>query len=279
MRILVLGANGMAGYGILSSLRKYSSHKIYGSVRRSSGVCGPDIICDLSASDLKKIDSTILDLKIDCVINCIGLIKQKYYSNIDFIHINSVFPHQLSQICAKYNTRLIHLSTDCVFDGSKGNYIETDDPTASDIYGQSKYCGEIEYNNTITIRTSIIGKELNSHNSLIEWFLANQNVSIKGYTNAIFSGFPTITLGNIIKDHILENKTLNGIYHISSDPISKYDLLQIVARYFNKASVIEPDNSVWCNRSLNCNKFKSITGFKSNSWESMILDMYNDWNI
>lgn len=277
MRILVLGANGMAGYGILTALQRYSKYTTYGTIRQNHILGNYNIIPSISANDIKKIELAISDLKINCVINCIGLIKQKKYSNIDYININSIFPHKLAQICGNHKARLIHLSTDCVFDGSKGNYNEGDNPTATDIYGQSKYCGEVISDNSICIRTSIIGQELNSQNSLVEWFLNNKNVYVNGYTNAIFSGFPTIILGNIIGDYIIENKDLSGLYNISSDPISKYQLLNIIANQFKKNILIKPDNSIVCDRSLNCAKFKSVTGFKTQNWESMIAYMYANW--
>lgn len=279
MNILILGANGMAGYGILGILKKSNKYNVYGTTRNK--IISDNIITNVDADDLSKIESIIDDLRINCIINCIGLIKQKsYHTNLDFIRINSIFPHLLANICNKHRARLIHLSTDCVFDGSVGNYKETDTVSPKDIYSESKYCGEVYYDNTITIRTSIIGREIQSTKySLVEWLLNNDAQSIKGYKNVIFSGFPVTVLAHIIKDHIIENTNLSGLYHIASEPITKYDLLNLISNQFHKNISIELDDKVWCNRSLNCDKFKSITQFKSQEWESMILDMYNDWNI
>jgi dTDP-4-dehydrorhamnose reductase len=209
------------------------------------------------------------------IINCIGKIKQSQITapQEDFLIVNGLFPHLLEIVCCQYKSRLIQFSTDCVFSGSRGLYTELDKPDAHDIYGVSKKIGEIAGNeDVITIRTSIIGHELGSHHSLLEWFLT-QSKQIEGYTNAVFSGFPAIIIAEILYKHILRNKELYGLYHISSDPISKYELLKLISKEYKKDLIIRPNNYLKIDRSLSSDKFKNKTGFMPKSWEQMINEM------
>lgn len=278
MKILVLGSDGMAGYGIFNTLKKYEEYIVYGTTRNIS-CYDSNIITGIDAKEISQIEKIIDDNEIDYVINCIGIIKQKQYANIDFITINSVFPHKLASICIKYHTKLIHLSTDCVFDGSKGDYKEHDSASPTDIYSESKYCGEIFEQNSICIRTSIIGQEPRKNKyGLVEWFLSHdKNSHVFGYKNAIFSGLPTVVLADIIHRYVLKNNKLSGLYHIASEPISKYDLLILIAKYFHKQTSIIPNEIIRCNRSLSYSKFQNITGYVSDPWEKMIKTMYNNW--
>ena len=187
--------------------------------------------------------------------------------------VNSFFPRYLSYLSAKYNFRFIHISTDCVFSGKDRNYTEKHTPDADDYYGISKFLGENIFRNNVIIRTSFIGHNLNSKKSLLEWFL-NKSGSIKGYNKSIFSGFPTYELVKIIYKYFLKNKNLNGLYHISSKPISKYELLSIISKIYKKKIKIVKDKKIDINRSLNSKKFKSVTKFKPRSWKNMIKDMY-----
>ena len=169
--------------------------------------------------------------------------------------------------------RLIHMSTDCVFSGSVGMYTESTFPDANDLYGRSKYLGEVDYLNAITLRTSIIGHELSGSKSLVCWFLSQMG-SVKGFKKAIFSGLPTIEIAKVIRENVLPNTSLRGTYHLSVDPINKYDLLKLIARQYEKEIDIIPDESYVIDRSLNSERFRLATGFKPKPWPQLIKEMY-----
>tara|TARA_Y100001968_G_scaffold100812_1_gene90742 strand:- start:16078 stop:16959 length:882 start_codon:yes stop_codon:yes gene_type:complete len=282
-RILILGASGMLGHTIfkyfsikdafvtLGTYRKSQQVKLFPEVLKKRLQLIPDI------SDEIFLKEAINDFHPDIVINCVGIVKQlsTIYTPVDFININSLFPHKLSLLCQATNTKLIHFSTDCVFSGDKGMYKESDVPDARDIYGRSKLLGEVSNEDAITIRTSIIGHELLTSHSLINWFL-NEKKSIKGYKKAIFSGLPTTEIAQILETYIIYNSSLKGLYHLSSDPINKFDLLSLVAKTYKKEITIEPDSSVKINRSLDSSVFRKQTGFKPKSWVDLIQEMY-DW--
>lgn len=211
----------------------------------------------------------------DVIINCIGLIKQLDTANdpLHAVPINTLLPHQLSAMCKNIGARLIHISTDCVFSGKKGNYLESDFADAYDLYGRSKFLGEVHSSHAVTLRTSIIGHELTSKKSLICWFL-DQHDTVKGFTNAIFSGLPTLELANIVHKVVLPHKTLSGLYHVATTPINKFDLLNLVAKAYSKNIVIVPDNSIAIDRSLNAQRFAEATGYVAPQWELLIQKMH-----
>jgi dTDP-4-dehydrorhamnose reductase len=235
-------------------------------------------IQELDVDNIHLIEENVINLKPEIIINAIGIIKQLPNSKnvISTLTINSIFPHHLAELAKKYNAYLLQISTDCVFSGSKGNYTEEDIPDAQDLYGKSKNLGEVIADNCLTIRTSIIGRELNTKHSLLEWFLNNPEKKIKGYNNAIFSGFPTIILAEIIGNLITRNKRLEGLYHISSEPIDKFNLLRLVKEKYKVDIEIEPFGDFKIDRSLNSDKFRKETGFKPLGWEKMIEVMAED---
>ncbi len=231
MKVLVIGATGMLGYSIFSNLSESSNLDVYGTVRSIYGLekFFPSIdklISNVDVTDLKSLEIAISALKPDVVINCIGLIKQYDVSkrHIEAININALLPHKIAQLCDTFEARLIHFSTDCVFDGKTGNYVESDLPTATDLYGKSKCLGEVDYGKHVTLRTSIIGHELKSSVSLVDWFLSQKD-TVKGFSKAVFSGLPTVYIAKILKDNVLPNSSLSGLYQLSVDPIDKYTLL------------------------------------------------------
>lgn len=169
---------------------------------------------------------------------------------------------------------MIHVSTDCVFSGAKGNYSESDPSDAEDLYGKSKYLGEIiDRVHVCTLRTSIIGHELGRSVALLEWFLSQTNM-VSGYNKVIFSGLPTVEIAKIIGDIILPDDTLHGLFNISSEPISKYDLLNIIKNVYKKNIHINMDNTIFCDRSLNSTKFQTRTGYRPPDWNILIQTMY-----
>ena len=233
--ILVLGASGMLGNTVVRFFSQDNHFTVKGTVRNSKSLAElPDairenIVSGVNANDLDSVIQVIQVEQPDIVVNCIGLVKQLSTANDPLIAlpINSLFPHQLAKICSDASARLVHISTDCVFSGDKGTYNETDVPDAIDLYGLSKRFGEVDYPHAITIRTSIIGHELSHARSLIDWFLS-QSISTRGFTKALFSGLPTIEIAKLIKDYVIPNPNLRGVYNVSANPISKFDLLCLV---------------------------------------------------
>lgn len=278
LKILIVGANGMVGNTFLRYLSGNKNYFVAGTVRKIDTL--KEIIKSNTFRLFDGIDATRLEsffpvfeiFNPDVVINCIGSIKQKNSSAIECIKINSLLPHYLLELSKKFKARFIHLSTDCVFSGLNGNYKETDFPDALDLYGRSKLLGEVNAPNSLTLRTSIIGHELNSNKSLLNWFLS-QNKSVKGYCKAIFSGLSAYEYARIISEFVISNHQLKGLFHISSRPISKYDLLKLIKKVYKTNLDIEPDKKIVINRSLDSSKFCKYTNYKPKSWNLMIEEM------
>ena len=283
--ILVLGASGMLGNAVLKFFAASKDYAVKGAVRSKSTVqLFPKNVRNLILSGLDIDDNDGLRRLIDeteseVVINCIGLVKQLSDSSDPLVAlpINSLLPHKLAQICNDSNARLIHISTDCVFSGSRGFYSEDDTPDSLDLYGVSKRLGEIDYPNSITLRTSIIGHELNGNRSLIDWFLLQEG-NIEGYTKAIFSGLPTNEMAKIIHDYVIPNNNLSGIYNISAEPISKYELLSLVAKIYGKSIKITKNDDFKIDRSLDSSRFRRLSGFNPLTWPELVTSMY-EFNI
>lgn len=229
-------------------------------------------------TDLTSVRYAIEAVKPDVVVNAVGVTKHLPASKsvVNTLLINSIFPHLLADLSTEFGFRLILISTDCVFDGKKGHYTEQDDANALDLYGRSKNLGEVSDANCLTLRTSIIGRELNTNHSLIEWFLSNHRGKVNGFVNAIYSGFPTVIFADIISNLITEHSDLNGLFHVSSEPIDKFRLLNLVNERFGTGVVIEPVEDFKVDRSLNSTIFRNATGFKPQTWEDMIERMASD---
>ncbi len=283
-KVLILGASGMLGHAVFKHFYNSNAYTVYGTVRNKNNNLGKyfdddefiHIIEGINADNFDSFMHAFEVAKPDIVINCIGIIKHlpEAKNYLKSINVNTFLPHRLAQLCAIAKARFIHVSTDCVFDGKQGDYKESDNSNAEDLYGKSKYLGEVDYPNAITIRTSIIGHELSSNISLIDWFLSQQN-SVNGYINAIYTGFPTYEIANIIEKQILPNKQLRGLYHVSSDPINKYDLLKLVANTYSKEIEIKPFSGFVLDRSLNSEKFRDELGFMPKSWQQLIIEMHD----
>ncbi len=273
----------MLGHKLVQILR----HKldVYSTFRNDFGKYEPFEIFEkhksienIDVENLTLVEDVIFNLKPDVIINAVGIIKQipSAKNVIKTLTINSIFPHRLAELANQIQARLITISTDCVFNGKKGKYIETDIPDAEDLYGKSKDLGEVTFDNCLTIRTSIIGRELFTAHSLIEWFLSNRGRTVKGYLNAVYSGFPTVILAEIIGDLIDNYPLLQGLYHISSEPINKYDLLNLVNEAYGAQIKIEPFEDFVIDRSLDSTRFREITGFQPLNWREMINKMASD---
>jgi dTDP-4-dehydrorhamnose reductase len=276
-KILIFGVNGMLGNAIFKYFSTKNKYDVIGISRKTItefNFLSDKIKVHADVTDYENLIQIFMENKPDIVINCIGIIKQSEISKnvLDTIPINSLFPHKLGFLCKLSNSRLIHFSTDCVFSGIKGNYNEFDNPDPIDLYGRSKLIGEVNEENTITLRTSIIGHELNTNKSLLNWFLSSKN-EIKGYKNAFFSGLTTLEVAKTLEKYIFPNPKLSGLYHLASDRISKYELLKIISQEYKHEINIIPDHNYFIDRSLNCDKLKIETGYEITSWTKQIKEM------
>ncbi len=281
MRILILGVTGMLGNTMFRLLSAVPDLDVYGSARTESAKNYFDdklrqkIISGVDVGHHDSLARVFGIVKPEVVINCIGLVKQDadVKNPLQAIPINSLLPHRLAALCKISGSRFVHISTDCVFSGKKGGYIETDFPDADDLYGRSKLLGEVDCADAITLRTSIIGHELSGHRSLIGWFLAQQG-QVKGYSNAIFSGLPTVELSRIVRDFVLPHTELRGVYHVAASPINKCELLGLIANVYGKTIEILPDVGLSIDRSLNADRFQRDTGYVAPPWKELIKRMY-----
>jgi len=257
----------------------------YGTVRGSPdsypwiAVLGLErLIGGVTADDVAGVDRAVDRVKPDAVVNCIGIVKQSAAAKdpIPSIRVNALFPHLLARVCAVHGARLIHVSTDCVFSGRKGSYREEDPSDAEDLYGRTKFLGEVSGEGCVTIRTSMIGRELISSHGLVEWFLAQRGKSVRGYRRAVFSGFTTSALSQVIGDIVIPRPELHGVWHVASKPISKFDLLSLIKDVYHLTTTIEPDDEVVCDRNLDGERFRQGTGFVPPTWQAMIEEMYHD---
>jgi dTDP-4-dehydrorhamnose reductase len=282
MKVLILGASGMLGSAMIRELSRDSQLQVWGSLRSDTdkAAFSPQIaerlISGVDVLDEDQLTEIFKQVAPQVVINCIGLIKhaQESQDSQMAMAINTLLPHQLAKLCLQYGARLIHFSTDCVFSGDRGNYRETDPPDAQDLYGRSKLLGEVDEPNALTIRTSIIGHELHGAQGLLEWFLSQGSVC-KGFTKAIFSGLPTPVLARLVHG-LLSMPDLTGVYHVSSEPISKYNLLKAIAAQYGKKIEIVPSEELVIDRSLDSERFSKQTGWVAPSWNAMIKTMYTD---
>ena len=281
MKILIVGANGMIGSAMIRVLSEQQDYEIFGTVRSKNSLdFFPHSIRSrlLTSVDLNCIDSlfgVLNKVMPDVVINCAGLTKHKQEGGIPLfsIPINALMPHRLAELCKLIHARFIHISTDCVFSGYKGNYSETDLPDAVDIYGKSKALGEVSDMNTITLRTSTIGHELDTKYGLLDWFLS-QEVMCSGYSRAIFSGLPSVVLAQVIRDVVIPNSTLSGLYQVGAGPIDKFNLLKLIANVYGKSVDIVEDDSFIIDRSFSSDKFYADTGYMAPEWAELVRVMH-----
>lgn len=282
-KVLILGITGMLGHTLFRDFSQHSGFAVTGTARRREGLDRyftpamlENVVPEVDAFRFETVRQVLETVRPDTVINCIGIIKQlkEAYDPVTSIAINALFPHQLAQACAATGSRVIHISTDCVFSGGRGHYTEEDPSDAGDLYGRTKFLGELHhYDHAVTLRTSIIGHELDSRYGLIEWFLAQQG-QVKGFTRAIYSGFPTAELAAIIARYVIPNQDLKGLYQVASQPIDKYTLLKQVAQEYGKQIVIHPEDQFFCDRSLNGRKFADATGYVAPNWPAMVEHMH-----
>lgn len=285
VKILVLGATGMLGSTIFQQLSNHRQHQVWGTIRNNYNLryfprnTHQNLISNLDILDHDALVHAFTKIKPDVVINCVGVIKQLAQAKnpLTTLPINAMLPHRLAALCELTKARLIHISTDCVFSGNQGMYVEDDTSDATDLYGKSKYIGELhDCPSAITLRTSIIGHELNSNYSLVNWFLSQKNSTL-GYDKAIFSGLTTLEFARVIHDFVIPNPTLSGLYHVAAQPINKFDLLSVIAEVYGKKIAISPDSTLVIDRSLNAKRFNQATNYTPPNWTTLITAMHNDY--
>jgi len=279
MKVLILGVTGMLGSEVFLHLKESSQYIVHGTVRKMLPAShlmkySDTIISGVEASNLKKIKQIIEEGKYNTVINCIGAIKQKSNNEdpINYLTYNAILPHELSKICDSCGSRLILISTDCVFSGKGSLYTEQDFADARDYYGVSKYLGEISNKkHVLTLRTSIIGHEISSSSSLLEWF-KSQTGTVDGYTNAYFSGLTTGFLSEVIGTLCIPDLDLYGLYHVASNRISKYELLCKLRDVYGLTVGIDKFEQFKIDRSLNCDSFGRRTGYRKKNWTDQLIN-------
>jgi dTDP-4-dehydrorhamnose reductase len=283
LKILVLGGNGMLGHAMLRDLTP--RHHVVATVRgrledyASSGLFQPETtVASVEATDWPRLAAVLREQAPDAVVNCVGVVKQRPEADaaVSTIEINGLLPHRLAELCHEIGARLVHLSTDCVFSGRRGGYRESDLPDPLDLYGRSKLVGEVSEPPGITLRTSIIGLELQRGSSLVEWFLARRG-TIRGFRRAIFSGFTTREMVRIVERVLVDGAVTSGVWHVAAAPISKHDLLVELARRIPRTDVeVVADDDFVCDRSLDGSAFEHATGYRPPTWADMLDELAAD---
>lgn len=282
MRVLVLGASGMIGHTVLRVLAATPDWSVHGTLRCAAARAAlpPDLPVrwhmGVDLRDEGQLIALFVEARPEVVINCAGLTKHQPDGRepLPALLMNAVLPQRLARLCRLAGARLVQISTDCVFSGRRGAYREDDPPDAEDIYGRTKALGEISGPGLLTLRTSTIGHEWQTRHGLLEWFLAQ--TECRGYTRARFSGLPTVTLAEVLRDQVLPNPALQGLYHVAGEPIDKDALLRLIAARYGLAVRITPDDSVAVDRTLDGTRFRAATGFTAPPWPELIAAMHAD---
>lgn len=284
--ILVLGGEGMLGHKMFQVLDRRFSDTVctvrgpfdasfYGRV----GLLRPEqVVAGVDALDLDGLMQLLAEREPEVVVNCIGIVKQREEAHVAIpsITINSLLPHRLAASAAAWAGRVIHFSTDCVFSGRRGAYVEDDLSDAEDLYGRSKYLGEVDAENALTLRTSIIGRELSRFQSLLEWFLAQRGKTVRGFTRHFWSGVSTNHLAVLVGDLVADHPRLSGVYQVSSGTVTKHDLLTLLRDAFDLDVEIVPDDREFCDRSLKGDRFREATMYVCPPWAEMAAEMAAD---
>jgi len=282
MKILILGGDGMIGHKMAQVL-SVQNHEIFISVRENKDLTLKRISPKAKVFFNDFLKDSILDfldkVNPDVIINAIGItIRRGAAENIsDIIYLNSLFPHQISSWALAFKKRLIHFSTDCVFSGSEGSYLEDATPNALDYYGKTKGLGEINSKSSLTIRSSMIGPELFNKTELFEWIINNKEKEINGFSRVMYSGVTTIYMARLVADLIDNHKNLCGIYNIASKPISKYELLHLINDNFDLGLIINDNKNVISNKILNASKIEKVIGLQPPSWDELIIELKKDY--
>ncbi|HEX5854167.1 MAG TPA: SDR family oxidoreductase [Thermoanaerobaculia bacterium] len=283
--VVVLGGTGMLGHRVLLALARAGVSTV--ATTRESRQRRPAwwddwlsdeaVVPEFDARDLRSVEALLSGLRPRVVVNCVGVVKQKSEAHDAEISIavNSLFPHAVARICRGWGGRLIHVSTDCVFAGDRGGYCEADRPDAPDLYGRSKALGEVVEGDALTIRTSIVGRQVTGSSSLLEWFLAEKGPEVKGYSGAFFSGVTTLELARVLTD-LAVRPALTGLYHVAGPRISKFDLLTLFRDAFRKDLTIVRDESIVLDRSLDGRRFEAAAPWRAPGWAQMVDELAAD---
>ncbi|WBB81584.1 SDR family oxidoreductase [Micromonospora sp. WMMD882] len=280
-RILVLGVTGMLGHTLLRQLTEAPELDVRGCARSAdivrAGLPEPlarHVVTGVDVTDDDALRRVLDLLRPDVVVNCVGVIKQRpeVADAVTTIAVNALLPHRLARECAARGARLVQISTDCVFSGNRGGYTEQDDPDAYDLYGRSKLLGETTSGTALTLRTSIVGHELNSARSLVDWFLG-QPGPVNGFTRAVYSGLTTTEFATMLRTVVLPRADLTGLYHVAATPIAKYHLLRVVADEYGWPGRIQPWDDFRCDRSLSAAAFRAVTGYEPPAWPEMVREL------
>lgn len=287
MRILILGAAGMLGHKVLQRFVA-QGYDVTGTVRdareqspltRLPLFAGPNILWNQDALDWAALRAMLQDQRPDVVINALGIIKQRQQAQVPTpsIQINALLPHLLTATLSAWNGRLVHISSDCVFNGSRGQYRESDPSDADDLYGRSKCLGEVlDAANAVTLRSSIIGRELRHHQSLLDWFLAQHGGRAQGYRRVIYSGLTTIEMAKVIDLVVHQHPALHGLYQVTTEAISKHDLLALLADAYRLDVTITPADHPESDRSMVGDRFRAATGYVAPSWPELAAALASD---
>ncbi|OHB72118.1 MAG: hypothetical protein A2W23_00395 [Planctomycetes bacterium RBG_16_43_13] len=286
MKILVLGGEGMLGHKMFQTLlARYpdTACTIFTSLsepfyRKIDLFHKGKVVDKIDAMNLPVLGEKLRDLRPEFIVNCIGIVKQREETKaaIPSITLNSLLPHRLSEFAMEWCGRVIHFSTDCVFSGNRGNYTEEDPVDAEDLYGKSKYLGEVSTENALTLRTSIIGRELAHFKSLLEWFLGQKGKTVRGFKRVIYSGVTTNYMAQLVSNLISDHPNLSGLYQVTGHAISKYDLLCMLREAFKLDVEIVPDEQEVSNRSMIGEKFFRATGCRTPNWQVLVAKLAND---
>lgn len=286
-RVLVLGATGMLGHKLVQRLAAHGL-SVFGTMRSSSAPDTPaarvalgvaqKVLHDVDVLQDGALQAAIEMVDPDVVVNAVGVIKQIDVAKdpVTSIATNALLPHRAAALCSKRGIRLIQFSTDCVFAGRKGPYAENAPTDAEDLYGRSKLLGEVSGPGRLTIRSSIIGRELRGKSSLVEWFLSQRGGQASGFAGALYTGLTTNVMSDLVGRLILEHPTVEGIWHVASEAINKYELLQLVNAHYKLAIDLRRDDEFFCDRRLDGRAFRSRVGFSAPSWDKMIAEMRSD---
>ena len=282
--VLILGASGMLGHMLVRVFSPH--HRVIGTTSSQYKAKSPlaklldrdSWIGGIDVRSLNRVDELVREIQPNVVINCVGLIKQKMESSniTDAIIINSLFPHHLASLCESQKCRLIHFSTDCVFDGAPGIKKVSDTPNATDLYGTTKRLGEVDYGDSITIRSSIVGAQIVGNESLFQWAISQKGKSIKGFTGALYSGLTTMTMSKVILEIVDNFPQLSGIQQIASEAITKHDLLRKLNAALGLNLDICADNTIIYDRTLDGSEFVEQTGVRIPTWDEMIIEFAGD---
>lgn len=285
MRILILGGTGMLGHKLWQYFSERFPHTFV-TIRRNRifyDACGlfksDRVIEAVDVNDFPALIGVMESIRPDIILNCVGITKRREEAQcaIPAIKLNALFPHLLAEWGCNNSAKVVNFSTDCVFNGEQGGYTEESPTNAVDLYGKTKALGEIQGENALTLRSSFIGTELYAHTELVEWFMS-QRGTVKGFKHAIFTGLTTIELSRVIEKILLHHPAANGMYNISSDPISKFDLLMLIKEKMHMSVNIIPDETVRCNRSLDSTKFRAEFNYTPPTWEAMVEELSTNIN-